>query len=71
VLLSSLFAENFNITSLLVFVPLLIALMSFILSKTVLKDNAKCEKVFKKSVGEYTFNGLMFCGYVVGVSFAL
>jgi hypothetical protein len=29
------------------------------------------ELIFRKSIGEYTLNGLVFSGYIIGVSFAL
>jgi hypothetical protein len=65
------FTENFNFTFAVIVVPLLVAVVSFILSKTVLKGNKKVLTVFERALGEYTFMGLMFIAYDVTVSFAL
>lgn len=54
-----------------VFVPLLISFISFILYKTVLKNNSNALKIAKAAVGEYVFMGLMFGGYLISVSFGL
>lgn len=51
IFLFSRFTENFNFTLAIILVPLLIALISFILSKTALKDNERVVKIATKSVG--------------------
>jgi hypothetical protein len=51
IFLFSRFTENFNFTLAIVLVPLLVALISFILSKTALKENEKVVQVAKKAVG--------------------
>lgn len=43
------------------------ALVSFILSKTALKDNEKVVNVAKKAVGEYTLMGILLGGYMIAV----
>lgn len=66
------FLENYNITSVLIFIPLLVGLVVMILSKTALKSKAETlEKVWKRAVGEYAFTGVLFSGYIVFTSFTL
>lgn len=65
------FTENFNFTTLIILIPLLVSLISLVLWKTLLKNNLKFKKVFKRSLGQYTLNGLLFSGYLVAVSFVL
>lgn len=55
----------------MIFLPLFVALIAFVLSKTLLKNNNTIKKAAKRSLGEYTFMGLMFGGYLISVSFAL
>lgn len=69
--LFSRFTENFNFTLALVLIPVLVALVCFILSKTAFKNNVKLNQLTKKLVGEYAFMGLMFGAYMIAVSFAL
>jgi hypothetical protein len=47
----SMLTQNLNFTLLIVFLPLLIALISFILSKTALKNNQNVPKIMKNSLG--------------------
>lgn len=74
-LLYSRFVENYNFTFALTFVPYLIGLVLFILSRTYHRHNngkkQRMVKMAKKSVCEYAFNGVMFSGYIVSVSLAL
>lgn len=65
------FTENFNFTLAIILLPLLIALISFILSKTAFKNNQKVVLVAQRSVGEYTLMGIMFSGYLTAVAFGL
>ena len=67
IFLYSRFTENFNFTLAIVVVPLLVALVSFILSKTALKDNEKVVNVAKKAVGEYTLMGILLGAYMIAV----
>jgi hypothetical protein len=62
------FIENYSFTMVLVFIPLLLALIAFLMTKFCNKD---WEMKWKRLLGEYTFNGLMFSGYIVGVALAL
>ncbi len=71
IFLFSRFAENFNFTAAIVVVPLLVALVAFVLSKTAFKNNEKVERVFQRALGEYTLNGLLFSGYIIAVAFSL
>lgn len=71
IFLFSRFTENFNFTAAIILVPLLVALVAFILSKTALKENERVVRVAKKAVGEYTLMGILFGGYLIAVSFAL
>ena len=64
--------ENYNLTFILIALPLLISLIAFILEKTVLKSKAETlQKIRMKAIGEYTFTGLLFSGYLLFTSFAL
>ena len=45
------FAQNFNFTAALVLIPLLVALIAFILSKTAMKTNEKVVKVYQRALG--------------------
>jgi hypothetical protein len=65
------FADNLNLTLIILLIPLLVALIAFILSKTIMKENERVIKVAKKAVGEYFLTVLLFCGYLTGVSFGL
>ncbi len=65
------FADNLNLTLIILLIPLLVALIAFILSKTIMKENEKTIKVAKKAVGEYFLTVLLFFGYLTGVSFGL
>jgi hypothetical protein len=67
----SYFTNNFNFTSAIIIAPLLVALIAFVLSKTAMKDNPNVLTVAQRAVGEYTFMGLMFSGYIIAISFAL
>ena len=69
--LYSQFAENYNITSLLILLPLLSGIVILILSKTLCKEKPILEKVWKRLVGEYTFCGLMLSAYIISCSTAL
>ena len=72
VYLFSRFMENYNLTGLLIGVPLVVALVAFILAKTALKSKAETlEKVRQRALGEYTFTGILFSGYLVFTSFML
>lgn len=71
IFLFSQFFENYNITIILIFIPLLSGLVAFILSKTLLKDNKKVEYVWRRLVGEYTLTGLMISAYIVSCSSGL
>lgn len=71
IFLFSRFTENFNFTLAIIIIPLLVALIAFILSKTAMKQNQKVVQVAKKAVGEYVLMGLLFGGYLIAVSFAL
>lgn len=71
IFLFSRFTENFNFTLAVVAIPLLVALVSFILSKTALKENEKVLTVAKRAVGEYTLMGLLLGGYMIAVSSGL
>ena len=71
VYLFSRFASNFNFTIAIILIPLIVSLISFILSKTLFRNSLKVEKIFKRSLGEYTLNGLLFSGYIIAVSFVL
>jgi chorismate-pyruvate lyase len=56
---------------LVIAIPLIVAAVSFILSKTALKNNKKVLTIAQRALGEYTFMGLMFVAYSVTVSLAL
>ena len=71
IFLFSRFTENFNFTVAIVLIPLITALVAFILHKTAFKDSQKTLNVAKKAVGEYTLMGLLLGGYIIAVSFAL
>lgn len=73
--LYSRFTENYNFTFLLICVPYLASLVSFILSKTGFREDQKKQsraiKLAKVFACESAFNGIMFSGYIIAVSFAL
>jgi hypothetical protein len=73
--LFSRFAENYNFTFLLILLPYLAALVCLILERTLYKQDEKKQKKLskwaKRLVCETAFNGVMFCGYIIAVSFAL
>jgi hypothetical protein len=51
IMLMSHFYENFNFTAAIILIPLLIALITFILSKTIFKNKLNILKISKLSVG--------------------
>ena len=68
------FTENYNFTFLLILLPYLAALVCLILERTLYKQDEKQKKLSKwakRLVCETAFNGVMFCGYIIAVSFAL
>ena len=73
--LYSRFLENFNLTLLLIFIPYLLSLVCFILSRTVYRHKEDKRQfalvIARKSASEYAFAGLMFSGYIIAVSFSL
>jgi hypothetical protein len=73
--LFSVFTRNYNFTLLLIICPYLISIVCLILSKTIFKydDKKKSNAIrwTKKCVCEIAFNGVMFSGYIIAVSFGL
>lgn len=73
--LFSVFTRNYNFTLLLVICPYLISVICLILSKTVFKSDEKKKlnaiRWAKKFACEIAFNGIMFSGYIIAVSFGL
>lgn len=73
--LYSRFTENYNFTLLLIILPNLASLVCFILAKTLYKSNEKKQtrtiKLARVFACESAFNGVMFSGYIIAVSFAL
>jgi hypothetical protein len=67
--------KNYNLTLLLILIPLIIGFITYILSKTAFKKKNKIAMKLKtislKSICEYVFNGLMFSGYIVAVSLGI
>ena len=70
--LSSSFLQNYNLTMIFIFVPLLTALIAFILSKTCLKSRKNLlTTIWQYGLGEYGFYSWMFSGYLMMVSLAM
>lgn len=62
------FLLNYNLTMLLIFVPILIGLILFVLSRSWKPTLAK---YWPLCIGQYAFNGVMFSAYIVWVSIGL
>lgn len=71
IFLFSRFLDNFNFTAAIIVIPLFVALIAFILSKTVCKDSERMSKVAKRAVGEYTLMSILVTAYITAVSSAL
>jgi uncharacterized membrane protein (Fun14 family) len=73
--LYSRFFENYNFTLLLIVAPFMVSLVCLILAKTVFRSNEDRQNRLLKNAKniscETAFNGVMFSGYIVGVSATL
>ena len=71
ILMFSQFGYNFNITIVLVLLPLLSGLIVLLLYKVAFKDKKILKTIYRGLIGEYTLMGLMLIAYVVWCSTAI
>lgn len=71
ILMFSQFGYNFNITIVLVLLPLLSGLIVLLLYKVAFKEKKILKTIYRGLIGEYTLMGLMLIAYVVWCSTAI
>jgi hypothetical protein len=68
------FLQNYNLTFLMVVLPLVAALIFKVLSRVFSSNKERAERMeryFQLSIGEFAFYGFMFSGYLVFLSFTI